>query len=147
MSSVDVVDQVSIGGWVRHPLCLEGAALSRRADRRAIAFTCVCTLDGAHGGERPYEGVPLAALIHEAEPAFEVRTDFKRVVIVAESVEGYKALFSWNELFNTDIGSGVWVAWNPEAPEGPFALLSTADHATGPRYVQRLAAVNLIRFW
>jgi hypothetical protein len=115
-------------------------------------FVVVCTLDGPHGGPRRLRGVPLRTLIGAAEPAFEQRTDFKRVAVVAESHEGYRALFSWNELFNSAVGDGVLLAFScAEAPlserEGPFALVSLNDRATGPRFVQRLASVELHRLW
>ena len=147
MSDLTISDQVSIGGCVKRPLSFDADAFGERADRRTLAFQVVCTFDGAHGAARPMEGVPLCALIREAEPAFEQRTDFKRIVIVAESVEGYRALFSWNELFNTVIGDGVAVAWPQGRPAGPYALVSLHDQATGPRYVQRLASVTLQKVW
>jgi hypothetical protein len=70
----------------------------------------------------------------------------------AESREGYRALFSWNELFNSSLGDGVLLAWHaPHAPlperAGPFALTSLHVRATGPRYVQRLATVDLHKLW
>ena len=142
-----VAPTVAIGGWVRQPLTLTAAALALRGDVQAAPFTVVCTLDGAHGGPRPYRGVPLARLIDEAGPDFAQRTDFKRVAIVAESVEGYRALFSWGELFNTAVGAGVLVAWRPDQPNAPCALLSLHDLATGPRFVQGLASVQLLRLW
>lgn len=139
--------QVTIGGWVRRPLHLDAAALRARGDSRATDFRVVCTFDGAHGGARPMRGVPLCALIAEAEPAFEQRTDFKRVTVVAESLDGYRALFSWNELFNTPVGDGVLVAWPDGRPDGPCALLSLHDRASGPRFVQGLASVMLHKAW
>lgn len=142
---------VVIGGWVRHPLRLSAAAL-RALGPRTVDFQVVCTLDGAHGGPRALRVVPLRVLIEQAVPAFEHRTDFKRVAIVAESAEGYRALFSWNELFNTAVGEGVGVAFDdPATPlerhAGPFALVSLGDHHTGPRYVRHLAMVELIKLW
>lgn len=143
----EVAHGVGIGGWVHQPLWLDEAALRTRADVQDVAFTVVCTLDGAHGGPRPMVGVPVRPLIEAAQPAFEQRTDFKRVAIVAESQEGYRALFSWGEVFNTDVGEGVMLAWASGHPEGPYALLSLHDHATGPRYVQGLRSITLQKLW
>ena len=145
-------DHVEIGGWVRKPLRLDAARLSAFDAVTVSDFVVVCTFDGAHGGPRRLRGVALRALIGAAEPAFAQRTDFKRVAIVAESREGYRALFSWNELFNSAVGDGVIVAWDCEAaplpePAGPFALVSLHDRATGPRFVQRLAAIELHKLW
>ncbi|MFT3956391.1 MAG: hypothetical protein QM722_19015 [Piscinibacter sp.] len=145
-------DHVQLGGWVRTPLRLGAPALESFGAVTVPGFLVVCTLDGAHGQPRPLRGVPLRKLVAAAEPAFAQRTDFKRVVIVAESREGYRALFSWNELFNSMLGDGVLLAWDcVQAPladnAGPFALVSLHDHATGPRYVQRLASIELHKLW
>lgn len=140
-----------VGGWVRQPLRLDVAALQARGPQ-AVDFQVLCTFDGAHGESLRLQAVPLAPLIDEALPAFEHRTDFKRVAIVAESAEGYRALFSWNELFNTPVGAGVMVAFAPPdqpapAHRGAFALISRHDLHTGPRYVRQLAFVEVVRLW
>jgi DMSO/TMAO reductase YedYZ molybdopterin-dependent catalytic subunit len=143
---------VSVGGWVRQPLRLNVQALSDFEQVHVPDFVLVCTVDGVHGGARPLRGVRLRELVQAAGPAFKERTDFKRVAVVAESREGYRALFSWNELFNAPLGDGVIVAWDcAEAPlpprAGPFVVVSLQDRATGPRCVQRLASVELHKLW
>jgi hypothetical protein len=140
-----------VGGWVRQPLRLDAAALQARGPRQ-VDFQVLCTFDGAHGDSLWLQAVPLALLIDEAVPAFEHRTDFKRVAIVAESAEGYRALFSWNELFNSPVGAGVMVAFAPpgvpaDAHRGDFALISRHDLHTGPRYVRQLAFVEVVKLW
>ncbi len=140
-----------VGGWVRQPLRLDAQALQSRG-AQSVDFQVVCTFDGAHGDALQLQAVPLAPLIDEAMPAFEHRTDFKRVAIVAESSEGYRALFSWNELFNTPVGAGVMVAFAaPGAPgqdhRGAFSLISRHDLHTGPRYVRHLALVEVVKLW
>lgn len=146
------IDHVDVDGWVHHSLQLNASALAAYGPIAIADFLVVCTLDGAHGRSQPLRGVPLPRLVEAAAPAFGQRTDFKRVAIIAHSREGYRALFSWNELFNTAVGDGVLVAWDgPEVPlperAGPFALVSLRDRATGPRYVQRLARVEVCKLW
>ncbi|CAM3670229.1 hypothetical protein [Roseateles saccharophilus] len=143
--------QLIVGGWVRQPLRLDVPALQARGAEE-VDFQVVCTFDGAHGDSLRLRAVPLAPLIDEAQPAFEHRTDFKRVAIVAESSEGYRALFSWNELFNTPVGAGVMIAFaSPCAPShehrGAFTLISRQDLHTGPRYVRHLALVEVVKLW
>jgi len=143
--------QLVIGGWVRHPLSLSADAL-RAYPSRIVNFQVVCTWDGAHGDPRPMRSVAVRDLILEADPAFEERTDFKRVAIVAEAAEGYRALFSWGEVFNTTVGDGVRIVFDDvDAPlarnAGPFALISEHDRFTGPRFVRGLAMVELVKLW
>ncbi|MBU0604475.1 MAG: molybdopterin-binding protein [Gammaproteobacteria bacterium] len=145
-------DHVRLDGWVRKPLRIDDALLAGFGLQAIPDFVVVCTFNGAHGGPRPMRGVPLRSLIDAAEPDFGKRTDFKRVALVAESREGYRALFSWNELYNTIIGDGVFVVADcADAPlpecTGPFALVSAHDLATGPRFVQRLASLALRKLW
>jgi len=71
---------------------------------------------------------------------------------VAEGHEGYRALFSWGEVFNSPLGKGIVVAYDhvgthlpPHA--GPFALLARHDLATGPRYVRGLRSIELHKLW
>lgn len=144
--------QVAIGGWVRHPLALDAAALEAAGAQALDGFVVRCTVDGTHGGSRPMRGVALRALIERVQPAFDERTDFKRTAIVATSTDGYRALFSWGEVFHTVVGSGVYIAFDcAEAPldahTGPFALLSLHDEFTGPRFVRQLASVELHKLW
>ncbi len=145
-------DRVDVRGWIRNPLALTPAALERLDPPALADFVVVCSFDGAHGDSRRVRGVPLRAPVLAAEPAFETRTDFKRVALVAHSTDGYRALFSWSEVFNSVVGDGVVIGWDcPEAPipakAGPFVLVSLYDRATGPRFVQRLAAIEVVRMW
>jgi hypothetical protein len=144
--------RLAVGGWVRHPLWLDATALEAMEWVPVSDFDVVCTLDGSHGILRPVRTVRLCDLIAQAEPAFEKRTDFKRVAIVAEGEECYRALFSWAEIFNSPLGSGIVVAYDIAgarlpANAGSFALLARHDLATGPRYVRGLRSIEVHKLW
>ncbi len=144
--------RLAIGGWVRQPLWLDAQALDALEWATVGNFDVVCTLDGSHGVLPPVRAVRLCDLIEQARPAFERRTDFKRVAIVAEGVEGYRALFSWAEVFNSPLGAGIVVAYDiagAKLPDnaGSFALLARHDLATGPRYVRGLRSIELHKLW
>jgi len=144
--------RLAVGGWVRHPLLLSAAQLDAMAWTTVADFDVVCTLDGSHGVLPAVRAVRLDDLIQRAEPAFAKRTDFKRVAIVAEGDEGYRALFSWAEVFNSPLATGIVVAFHvPDAPlpshAGAFALLARHDLATGPRYVRGLRSIEIHKLW
>lgn len=141
-----------VGGWVRHPLQLGAAELDAMAWTSVADFDVVCTVDGSHGLLPAVRAVGLGDLIQRAGPAFARRTDFKRVALVAEGEAGYRALFSWAELFNSPLGGGIVVAYaTPAAPlpakAGAFALLARHDLATGPRYVRGLHSIEVHKLW
>ena len=144
--------RLAVGGWVRHPLLLDTSELDAMEWTAVSDFDVVCTLDGSHGILKPVRTVRLRDLIVQAGPAFEKRTDFKRVAIVAEGVEGYRALFSWAEVFNSPLGGGIVVAFDVggaklPANAGSFALLARHDLATGPRYVRGLRSIEVHKLW
>lgn len=143
---------LSIAGWVYRPLQVRAADLDAMAWLNVSDFEVVCTRDGSHGRLPPVRAVRLCELIDRARPVFLHRTDFKRVAIVAEGRDGYRALFSWGELFNCAAAGSVLVAY--DAPDSrlppnarPFALLPCNDAATGPRYVRALRSVDVHKLW
>lgn len=144
--------RLSLGGWVRKPMTLDVHDLVEMEWLQVNDFDVICTLDGSHGMLAPVRAVRLGDLIARAEPAFERRTDFKRVAIVAEGAEGYRALFSWAEVFNSPLGTGIVVAFDWPGQElpphaGPCAVLARHDLATGPRYVRALHSLELHKLW
>ena len=71
-------------------------------------------------------------------------------VIEAVATDGYRALFSWGELFNTAVGDQVLVISSQDgAPlntvAGPLALRSLADLRAGARHVRNLCALVVRR--
>ncbi len=107
-------------------------------------------LPAPDGRPRLYRGVLLRDLVALAKPVEAGRFDLRRSLIVARATDGYLALFTWAELFNTPAGDSVLVAWSLDgAPlgdgEGAFALVAAQDLRSGPRHVRWLEAIDLRR--
>lgn len=67
-------------------------------------------------------------------------------MIEAVATDGYRAVFSWGELFNTAVGDQVMVIDSQDgrhldALAGPLALRSLADLRPGARHVRNLCAL------
>jgi len=137
-----------VNGNVDRPLVLCADTL-RALPTRRIEFASTC-LSGAVGAARSYRGVALTTLVEAARPSVDRHDDCRRLVIVAEAEDGYRALFSWAELFHTPLGDGVFVAFDcDDAPlntrEGHFVLVSLMDEVTGPRHVRALSRIVVQR--
>jgi hypothetical protein len=80
-------------------------------------------------------------------PAYERQGRAQRwLTFEAVATDGYRAMFSWGELFNTDAAEHVLVIrardGKPlDAAEGPLALRALADTRPGPRHVRNLCAI------
>jgi hypothetical protein len=67
-------------------------------------------------------------------------------MIEAVATDGYRAVFSWGELFNTAVGEQVMVIESQDGRQldslvGPLALRSLADLRPGTRHVRNLCAL------
>ena len=95
-----------------------------------------------------YSGVKLTDLLDKATLVAPDPNDLKKTIVVAIASDDYKAVFSWNELYNTSVGDGVLVLYAKEGKpladdEGRIALISINDIGTGPRHVRWLKAVEV----
>lgn len=91
-------------------------------------------------------GVLLSDVINQVEVIATGHNDTKKMFIVAEADDGYKTVFSWQEIFNTTVGEGVMVLLERNnrpvhGDSGAVDLISTRDHLSGPRFVKRLARI------
>jgi len=100
--------------------------------------------------ERGYGGVRLVDLLGEADIRQDARHALRRTYVVATATDGFQAVFSWGELFNTPVGRGVLVAFERDgAPlrdgEGSITLVSLADERPGTRHVKWLQRIEVRR--
>jgi len=97
---------------------------------------------------RHYVGCLLHDVLERAKPVEKGRFGFRRSVVIATASDGYRAVFSWAELYLTPIGDGVLVVYERDgAPlgddEGKIALISFMDTRPGPRHVKWLQSIEL----
>lgn len=94
-------------------------------------------------------GVLLADIINVfVELGKTEHNDTKRMYVIAGSEDGYKTVFSWQEIFNSPNGDSIVVLFDrDEKPlydgEEDIDLFSGRDHLSGPRYVKRLRNLEI----
>jgi hypothetical protein len=99
---------------------------------------------------RRYTGVLLRDVLNGAKLIEKERRDLRRSIVVATRTDGYPAIFSWAELFLSQIGDGALVIFERDgaplpASDGPPALVSLRDTQPGPRHVKWLAKLEVRR--
>ena len=141
-------------------VALKGSLLTERSFNRngftGIPYTEITETRNVSGGQQKdalqvkYRGVLLRDLLNAAAFQEKERHDFRKTLIVATARDGYVALFSWGELFNSKLGEQVLVITDidgkplPDA-EGPCALRSLGDLRPGPRHVKWLKQIEVVR--
>jgi len=131
-----VSTQLSVAGEVQRPLALSVGQLRELATRRGAAEA---------GG---YGGVRLVDLLEEADIRRDSPRALRRTYVVAFATDGYQAVFSWGELFNSPLGGKFLVAVDRDGVplrdgEGRFALVSLGDEKFGPRHVKWLSRIEV----
>jgi DMSO/TMAO reductase YedYZ molybdopterin-dependent catalytic subunit len=133
-----VSTQLAVTGEVQNTLKLSVDDLRGIAKRRG------CATAGAYGGVR------LVDVLEDADIRRDSPRALRRTYVVAFATDGYQAVFSWGELYNSPIGKDVLVAIERDGKplqdgEGRFALISAADDKPGPRHVKWLSRVDVRR--
>lgn len=138
---------VSIEGDVKQRQSFSAEALRRFDPVAQSSYKVSREIDGRKQ-DTVLRGVRLAALLERAGLAERDRLDWRKTVVVVSARDGYRVAFSWPELFNTEGGAQVLVAYERDgAPladeEGPLALVAPSDIRSGPRRVKWLQQVEV----
>ena len=140
---------IQIIGRVAAPVTLTLSEL-RRMDGIDIADMPInCGSGEPRGRTGRLRGVLLTDVIGRAEVLTLEHNDTKKMVIIATAADGYKTVFSWQEIFNSPNGDGVIVAQEKDgqplyADYGGADLFSSRDHLSGPRHVRKLATIEIV---
>jgi DMSO/TMAO reductase YedYZ molybdopterin-dependent catalytic subunit len=122
---------LEVKGLVEHPLSLTLADLQKMPQQKLAKM----------------RGVLLRDVLDRAKLVEKKPRDLRRTLIIADARDGYRALFTWVELYLFPRGEGVLVVLErdgaplPES-EGPVSLVSLQDDRTGPRHVKWLRSLE-----
>ena len=149
ISEHDVGQVVRIIGRVAQPLSISSTALRAMDTVDTGTLPMICGSGEPKGKIGNCRGVLLAELINLAEVVVREHNDTKKMVVVVASDDGYKTVFSWQEIFNSTNGEGILVILEKDGQplyqgNGEVDLISSRDHLTGPRYVRRLKTIEII---
>jgi DMSO/TMAO reductase YedYZ molybdopterin-dependent catalytic subunit len=133
-----VSSSVRVTGEVQREMTLAVDDLRQIASRRGLAQ------------ERGYGGVRLVDVLREVGIREDARHALRRTYVIATATDGFKAVFSWGELFNTPLGRSVLVAFERDGVplregEGRITVVSFGDERPGTRHVKWLERIEVRR--
>ncbi len=138
-----------ITGRVTRPLVLGTKDLRGMDAEEVKDLLIICGSGTPKGRIRSCRGVLLENVIGRADVIKEEHNDTKKMLLIASSSDGFKVVFSWQEIFNTPIGGGVMILIEKDGEsldgeEGQLELISTEDYYTGSRYVKGLSTIEVV---
>lgn len=146
-AAAPVTEEVRVDGAVKAALRLTVADLKAFPAEQIGSVTTTRRVDDRDTSST-LRGVRLTAVLERAGLAAGGPNDWKHAVVLATASDGYSVAFSWPELFNTEVGSGVLVVFERDGQplgdrEGRIALVSRRDLRGGPRSVRWLARLDV----
>lgn len=142
--------RLTLAGYLPEPQTLDLAAV-RRLPRQALGPTRVNCYSGRPVAEvESYAGARLIDLLDAAGFSSMPRSECKRCVVIAGGADGYRAMFSWSELYNSTLGDGALVLYERDGRPldehiGPLSLISAHDTQLGPRHLRRLESIVVMQ--
>ena len=145
-----VSNQFIIDGRVNNHITF---SLKDAKDFRTISIDSFVIYNHMHERKRALKnikGILLTDLLKKAGIDETNVKLFSEYYFTCVAVDGYKVVFSWNEIFNTEIGNHIIIVTeedglNGEAMPDRIALLSAMDYSTGRRYVKGLQKIIVDR--
>jgi hypothetical protein len=138
-----------ISGRVERPFRLD---LEKLMTMDIISFEdipLICGTGEPLGRIARCRGVLLTDIINAAKVITIDHNDTKKILLIVSSHDGYKTVFSWQELFNSSVGEGIIVVLEIDGIPvhdgyGAVDLISANDFLSGPRYVKRLTRIEIV---
>lgn len=140
--------QLAVTGAVETPLMLTVDSLKKMNVATITDFTVVCQSGANMKQDSTAKGVLLRDILEKAKIKQSGHKD-RNFYIVARATDGYKATFSWAEIFNNPTGDNVYVLieenGRPIVRQGDMILICRNDIKTGPRHVYWLSSIEVHR--
>jgi cytochrome c551/c552 len=139
---------VAITGAVKNSLTLTVEDLKKFPSVQMGVTPVICQSGETMSKMNQARGVLLRDILSKAGFFAPDPNDVRKMAFIATSTDGYKAVFSWAEIFNSPIGDGVIVFYERNGlplmgDQGQIALISTKDTRNGPRLIYWLTGIEV----
>lgn len=108
-----------------------------------------------HKGEikdtiRNIKGVLLKTVLADTEFVYDKPKELNEFYFVCTASDGYKVVFSWNEIYNTETGNNLYIITESNGKKGKaieqrIILSAASDLKTGRRYIKGLQSIEVRR--
>lgn len=96
------------------------------------------------------KGVLLKTVLTSIQFDYDKPKELNEFYFVFVATDGYKVVFSWNEIYNTEAGNNFYIVTEMEGKklkemDQKILFLSTADLKSGRRYIKALEKIQVKR--
>lgn len=144
-------DSVSVLGLGLEPRCFDKTELERMADAESGPLSIICYSGRPIRDVAYVRGVRLTELLDASGLRALPRAQCKKLIFAVRARDGYVALFTWHELYNSPIGQGAMLLVEQDGEvlppsAGGLQLISLGDIHLGPRQALAVETIE-VRSW
>lgn len=94
------------------------------------------------------KGILLKTILEKAEIHAEKPKEYSEIYIVLTASDGYKNVYSWNELFSTEAGQHIYIVMAEDGKTvdqlpGRIQVMSLGDYRSGNRNLRGLMKIEV----
>jgi uncharacterized protein YbaA (DUF1428 family) len=147
---VNTTEMVSIEGMVKNPIKFSLGGLKDYKVKQIDSIVIYNHLMEPRRTIKNIKAVLLKDILDKSGFDVTLPKLLSEFYITCIASDNYKVVFSWNELFNSNVGDSVVIiieADGKKAEQLPdrIAILSVSDHITGRRYIKGLQKIIVER--
>ena len=145
---VDVSRQFIVRGAVDNPIVFDISAI-----KKYVATDLGDVVVKNHRGRdkkvaKNVKGVLLKTMLDSVHVKVDKPKQYSELLIVLMATDGYKNVYSWNELMNTDVGYHVFVITEKdgksiEEMDDAIVVISMSDINPGSRYLRGFSKLEI----
>ena len=96
------------------------------------------------------EGVELLTILEKIKIPVEKPRELSEYYLIFRASDGFTVVFSWNEIFNTEIGKSLYIVTATDGKSltessDRILMISTKDFNTGRRHIKNLYSIEVKR--
>ena len=147
---VEPTNQFAISGKVKAELKFTLADLESY-ETKAIPDIVVTNNSGeVKSTAKGMKGILLKTILDKLEFPIEKPKELNEFYFTFIASDGYKAVFSWNEIFNTETGNNIYIVTEKDGKklkemEERILIVTTTDFKTGRRHIKGLEKIIVSR--
>ncbi len=139
-------NEIKIEGKIKTELKFSIQDLEKFSTRPIKNFEIVNKHDSVKGIAKGLKGFPIKNILDKIEIVTEKPKELNEYYFTFIATDGYKVIFSWNELFNTEVGNNVFIITEKDGKkiiemEERILVVSTSDLKIGRRYIKGLTKI------
>ena len=148
--NIPTTENFSIEGKVKKSLTVSLADLSSYKSYGIDSIVITNHLGERRSSLKKVKAVLLKDILDKVEIDAENHKVLSEYYLVCIASDNYKVVFSWNEIFNSDVGKSVYIITGQDGNwayvlDNRIALVSSKDQMTGRRYVKGLQKIIIER--